>query len=200
MSLTRRQRQIFDFIRDFLTTHGYAPSLMEIGRRFGLTSPATIHKHLAALETRGAIRRHPGRRRYIELTLEEAAPAEATLPLLGIVAAGRPIEAVETKETISVPAFMIRRSESYVLRVTGDSMIDEQIRDGDYVVVEDRREATNGETVVALLDNGEATLKKFYREKGKVRLQPANPRVPPIILPGRSVRIQGVVTGLLRRL
>ena len=199
MSLTRRQRQILDYIAAFVGKNGYAPSLMEIGAQFGLSSPATVHKHLSALEARGVIRRHRGRRRYVEL-VQEGDSGIVNLPLLGTVAAGRPIEAVEIRETLSVPAFLVRRGKSYVLRVAGDSMIDEQIRDGDYVVVEDRQEASDGETVVALLEGGEATLKRIYREKGGVRLQPANPAVAPLIVPGDTVRIRGVVTGLLRRL
>jgi repressor LexA len=200
MSLTRRQREILDFIASFLERNGYAPSILEIGAKFGLSSSATVHKHLAALEARGRIRRHRGRRRFVELIPEEGASAGAMLPLMGTVAAGRPIEAIETREMLSVPAFMARRENSYVLRVSGDSMIDDQIRDGDYIVMESRKEASDGETVVALLEGGEATLKRFYREKGNVRLQPANPAFPPIVVPGRSVRILGVVTGLIRRL
>ncbi len=199
MSLTRRQREILDFITSFLRKRGYAPSLMEIGAEFGLSSPATVHKHLAALEARGRIRRSRGRRRFLEVLPEKTPSPSVELPLLGSVAAGRPIEAVEERETISVPAFLVRREGAYVLRVAGDSMIDEQIRDGDYIVVEDRKEASDGETVVALLEEREATLKKFYREKGKVRLQPANPALSALVVPGKSVRIQGVVTGLIRR-
>jgi len=199
MSLTPRQRQILEFITRFLEKHGYAPSLVEIGAAFGLSSPATVHKHLSALEARGRIRRSRGRRRFVELVPDEGRSREVVLPVLGTVAAGRPIEAVEERETLAVPAFMVRREKSYVLRVAGDSMIDEQIRDGDYIVVEGRTEASDGETVVALLEDREVSLKKFYREKGNVRLQPANPRMPPLVVPGKSVKIQGVVTGLLRR-
>ena len=199
MSLTQRQKQILEFITRFLEKRGYAPSLKEIGAEFGLSSPATVHKHLLALEARGRIRRSRGRRRFVELVPAKSSPIGVDLPLLGIVAAGRPYEAVEVKETLTVPAFMVRQKKTYVLKVAGDSMLDEQIRDGDYIVVEERKEAADGETVVALLEGGEATVKKIYREKGKVRLQPANPAMAPLVLPGRSVRIQGVVTGLLRR-
>ena len=199
MSLTPRQRQILEFITRFLEKHGYAPSLMEIGAAFGLSSPATVHKHLSALEARGKIRRSRGRRRFVELVPDEGHTREKVLPLLGTVAAGRPIEAVEDQATLAVPAFMVRHEKSYVLRVAGDSMIDEQIQDGDYIVVEGRSEASDGETVVALLEDREVTLKKIYREKGKIRLQPANPGIPPLIVPGKSVKIQGVVTGLIRR-
>jgi repressor LexA len=199
MSLTPRQKEILEFIARFLEKRGYAPSLKEIGSEFGLSSPATVHKHLSALESRGRIRRSRGRRRFLELVPAEAPPAGVELPLLGNVAAGRPIEAVEVRETVTVPAFMAGRGKTCVLRVAGDSMVEEQIRDGDYIVLEERSDAANGEMVVALLEGGEATLKRIYRERGKVRLQPANPRMAPLVLPGRSVRVQGVVKGLLRR-
>lgn len=199
MSLTQRQKQILEFIARFIEKRGYGPSLMEIGAEFGLSSPATVHKHLSALEARGRIRRSRGRRRFVELIPAESSGRGVELPLQGIVAAGRPIEAVEAKETLTVPASMVRKERTYVLKVAGDSMLEEQIRDGDCIVVEERKEAADGETVVALLEGGEAILGKIYREKGKVRLQPANPAAAPLVLPGRSVRIQGVVTGLLRR-
>jgi repressor LexA len=198
MTLTRRQRQILDFIRRFIAGRGYAPSLMEIGGEFGLTSPATIHKHLKALVERGALRHPAGGRRRLEV-VEEERPAIVTLPILGAVAAGRPIEAVEEGETLPVPEALTRGRPAYLLRVRGDSMRDEQIRDGDYVVVEERRTAENGETVIALIGGREATVKRFFREKGRVRLEPANPGFPPLVFPGREVRIQGVIRGLVRR-
>jgi len=198
VSLTRRQRQILDFVRGFLDKRGYAPSLAEIGRAFGLTSPATVHKHLVNLEAKGKIRRSRNRRRFLDLVPEEAPVRAVELTLLGRVAAGKPIEAVEDRQTLVVPESMVRRGGSYVLRVVGDSMIEDQIRDGDYIVVENRQEAANGELVIALLRGREVTLKKFYKEKRKIRLQPANASVPPIIVPGSEVLIQGVVTGLLR--
>ena len=199
MSLTPRQKEILEFIARFLERRGYAPSLKEIGLEFGLSSPATVHKHLSALESRGRIRRSRGRRRFLELVLPGTPPSGVELPLLGTVAAGRPIEAVEAGETVTVPAFMAGRGKAHVLKVAGDFMVDEQIRDGDYIVVEERSDAANGETVVALLEGGEATLGRIYRGRGKVRLQPANPRMAPRVLAGRSVRVQGVVKGLLRR-
>ena len=198
MTLTRRQREIVDFIRRFVTERGYAPSLMEIGAEFGLTSPATIHKHLKSLVERGAIRHPAGGRRRLEV-VEEERPAIVLLEILGAVAAGRPIEAVEGGERLPVPEALTRGRPAYLLRVRGDSMRDEQIRDGDFVVVEPRRSAENGETVIALIGGREATVKRFFREKGRVRLQPANPDYPPLILSGREVRIQGVVRGLVRR-
>ena len=198
MSLTRRQRQILDFIAAFLRKNGYAPSLMEVGRAFGLTSPATVHKHFLRLEAKGKIRRSPHGRRSVELVPEEIPPRAVDLPLLGRVAAGRPIEAVENRRTLAVPESMAGKGQSYVLQVSGDSMIEEQIRDGDFIVVEDRREAANGEMVVALLGGRDVTLKKFYREKGRIRLQPANATLTPLLVSGSGVRIQGVVRGLLR--
>jgi repressor LexA len=198
MSLTRRQRQILDFIAAFLKEHGYAPSLMEVGRAFGLTSPATVHKHLLRLEAKGKIRRSPHGRRSVELVPEEGSPHAVELPLLGRVAAGRPIEAVEDRRMLAVPESMVGPGEGYVLQVLGDSMIEEQVRDGDFIVVENRREAANGEMVVALLGGRDVTLKKFYRESGRVRLQPANAALAPLIVSGGSVKIQGVVRGLLR--
>jgi len=198
MTLTRRQHQILHFIQQFLDRHGYAPSLAEIGGAFGLSSPATVHKHLQALEERGVLRRSRGRRRFLEI-IPDASPRSVTLPLLGAVAAGRPIEAVEVRESLNVPEELVRGRKAFVLRVAGDSMLDEQIRDGDYIVVEERASAESGETVVALLHGREATLKIFHRHKGKIRLQPANPEYPARIVPAREVQIQGVVKGLFRR-
>ncbi|HEV8335544.1 MAG TPA: transcriptional repressor LexA [Candidatus Polarisedimenticolia bacterium] len=199
MSLTRRQRDILSFISRFLEKRGYAPSLKEIGAEFGLSSAATVHKHLAALEARGRIRRSRGRRRFVEVIPEPAPSQGLDLPLRGTLAAGRAIEASETAETLTVPAAMVRRRDAYVLRVAGNSMLDEQIRDGDYLVVEARHEATDGETVVALLD-GKATLKRFYGDKGRVRLQSTHATGASLLLDSRAVSIEGVVTGLLRHL
>src|SRR5262245_30348683 len=199
MSLTRRQQEILEFLREFLREHGYAPSLLEIGKAFSLSSPATIHKHLCALEARGAIRRSRGRRRYVELVGSPSSSGVVELPLLGVVPAGKPLEAVEVEERIAVPEILVSGARAYVLKVRGDSMREEQIRDGDYVVVEDRPVPENGETVVALLHGEEVTLKKFHRERGKVRLSPANPAFNPMVLSAKEVRIQGVVRGLFRR-
>ena len=197
MALTRRQREIYDFVCEFVAENGYSPSLEEIGERFGLSSVATVHKHVAQLVAKGWLRKAWNRSRSIEPVGSEG--GEVTLPLLGIVAAGAPIEAVEVEERVAVPAELVRRPESsFVLRVQGDSMIEEQIRDGDYVVVERRTEARDGETVVAVL-RGEATLKKLQRRGPTVRLLPANPRMRPIEAPAREVEIRGVVRALLRR-
>ena len=197
--LTRRQRQIFDFLTEFIEQHGYAPSLEEIGRRFGLSSLATVHKHLTNLEDKGFIRRAWNRSRSVELVPTRIGGRAIELPLLGTVAAGVPIEAVASSETIAVPADLVAATDTYALRVRGSSMIDEQIRDGDIVIVEDRKTANNGEMVIALLRGADVTLKKFYREHGRIRLQPANPAVRPLVVEPDQVQIQGVVVGVLRR-
>lgn len=204
MYLTRRQKEIYDFIREHIDSRGYAPSLGEIGCRFGLNSPATVHKHLLHLEEKGLISRSTGRSRSIELCAGggERGPAEggvASLPFLGRIAAGRPIEALPVPESMDVPAGMAGRGSSFVLRVSGDSMIDEQIRDGDYVIVESRNTAQDGQIVVALIGNEEVTLKRFYREKDGVRLQPANVNMEPIFVRDGEFSLQGVVIGVLRK-
>ena len=200
MHLTRRQKEILDFLARYLEKHGYAPSLEEVGRRFGLSSLATVHKHLTNLQEKGLIKREWNRSRALELVPTEVTVRAVELPLLGRVAAGTPIEAVAASETIFVPEDMVGRKETYGLQVKGDSMIDEQIRDGDYVIVENRKAARDGEMVIALLENERATLKKLFRERGgKVRLQPANSRMRPILVDGDALRIQGVVIGVLRK-
>jgi repressor LexA len=197
--LTKRQREILDYLNDFIERHGYAPSLEEIGRQFGLSSLATVHKHLTNLQEKGFIRRAWNRSRSVELIPTRAGGRAVELPLLGYVAAGRPIEAIAGTETIAVPEDFAGKKDTYVLRVRGDSMIEEQIRDGDYVIIEDRKIAENGETVVALLRGSDVTLKKFYRENGHVRLQPANPSMQPLVVGADDVQVQGVVIGVMRR-
>jgi repressor LexA len=197
--LTKRQREILDYLNEFIQQHGYAPSLEEIGRRFSLSSLATVHKHLTNLQDKGFIKRAWNRSRSVELVPTRMGGRAIELPLLGYVAAGAPIEAVVGTETIAVPEDMVGRRETYVLRVRGSSMIDEQIRDGDYVIVEDRKTADNGEMVIALLGGHDVTLKKFYRENGQVRLQPANPTMTPIVVPADQIQVQGVVVGVMRR-
>jgi repressor LexA len=199
MYLTRRQREIYEFLTKHIEAFGYAPSLEEICAHFGLSSPATAHKHLTRLQEKGLIQREWNRGRAIEIVPLRTETLGAELPLLGIVAAGEPIEAVETRETISVPADLVRGENNYVLRVRGDSMIDEGIRDGDFVIVEERHTAANGETVIALVGGTEATVKKFYRENGTVRLVPANSQMEPIVVRGNELTIQGVVIGLIRK-
>jgi repressor LexA len=197
--LTKRQREILDFLQDYIQRNGYAPSLEEIGDRFNLSSLATVHKHLTNLQEKGFIRRSWNRSRSVELIAAPTGQRALELPLLGYVAAGAPIEAVPSSETIAVPEHLAGRRDSYVLRVRGDSMIDEHIRDGDYVIVEDRRTAENGEMVIALIGGQDATLKKFYREPGRIRLQPANPAMQPMYFDPASVQIQGVVVGIMRK-
>jgi repressor LexA len=199
LPLTKRQREILDYLQDFIQHHGYAPSLEEIGRRFGLSSLATVHKHLTNLQEKGFIKRAWNRSRSVEMVATNTAGRAVELPLLGYVAAGVPIEAVASNETIAVPEDLVGRRDTYVLRVRGNSMIDEQIRDGDFVIVEDRKTAQNGETVVALLSGSDVTLKKFFRENGRVRLQPANPTMQPIFVDPDNLQVQGVVVGVMRR-
>jgi repressor LexA len=199
MVLTRRQREIYEHIRSCIARRGYAPALEEIAARFGLASVATVHKHLAALEAKGVVRREKHRSRAIELTGQGDSVPAFRLPVLGAVAAGTPIEAVEDAQEVVVSSEFVGRGETFVLRVRGDSMIGEQIRDGDLIVVERRRTAENGQTVVALIDGTETTVKRFYAERGRVRLQPANDAMPAMVFPSKRVEIQGVVIGLLRK-
>jgi repressor LexA len=201
MPLTKRQREILNYLTAHTEHHGYAPSFEEIAEHFHFSSLATVHEHLSNLERKGYIRRTYNESRSIEILPSDAVGRAIELPLLGAVAAGLPIEAVDHNETITVPETLIQRSgDHYVLRVRGNSMIDEQIRDGDYVVVNGRPRADNGETVIALIDGTSATVKKFYRERdGRVRLQPANETMAPIYVNENDVRIQGVVVGVMRR-
>ncbi len=197
-TLTKRQKQLVDFLQRYIEEHQYAPTLAEIGEYFGLSSLATVHKHLHNLEQRGFIRRSHNHSRALEVTGASRPPTRG-IPLLGQVAAGAPIEAVEGQDTISVPDELVGRGNTFCLRVRGESMIDEGIRDGDYIIVEERDAANNGETVVALLGN-EATVKKYYREgSGRIRLQPANVTMEPIYAREQDLRIRGVVVGLMRR-
>ena len=198
MTLTRRQKEILDFLRSFIDENGYAPSFEEICAEFGYTSLATVHEHVTNLANKGYIWKSPRESRSIEFP-PETEPS-VPLPLVGTVAAGQPIEAVHDTETLAVPPEMIRKgSQHYVLRVSGESMIDEQIRDGDHIVVSARKTASDGEMVVALVRKEAATVKKLYREPGnRVRLQPANKAMEPIVEDAADVRIQGVVVGLVR--
>src|SRR5678815_3628012 len=195
MVLTKRQKQILDFITRFLDEKGYSPSLLEIGAHFGLSSPATVHKHVDNLRRKGLVRKTWNANRSLELTPSALGVRSIRLPLAGRVAAGQPIEAIEQRETVAVPENMVGHGESFVLQVSGDSMIDEQIRDGDFVVMEKRARVHNGDVVVALLDGHEATLKKFFREGNRVRLEPANAAMQPLEVAADRVRVQGVVVG-----
>jgi repressor LexA len=246
MALTRRQREMLDFIAEFIRARRYSPSLEEIAEHFGLSSVATVHKHVSNLERKGFIKRSWNRSRSIDLVTTElpgmaaarggAMVAEAAspfrgrpqlassalpgaveamrgstahgdddvpqilrLPLLGRVAAGRPIEAIRDEESIAVPASMVGRHRSYVLQVKGDSMIGDHISDGDFVIVEERETAREGEKVIAMVGD-EVTLKTFHRESdGSVRLDPSNPAMEPIRVRDGQFRIQGVVIGVMRK-
>jgi repressor LexA len=201
MSLTKRQREILTFLTIYTDENGYAPSFEEIAEHFGFTSLATVHEHLSNLERKGYIRRGYNESRAIEILPSESSPRFVELPLLGLVAAGLPIEAAVSGETMAIPPDMLRKSGNhFVLKVRGNSMIDEQIRDGDFVVVNERQTADNGEMVIALLDRTSATVKRYFREKdGRIRLQPANETMDPIFTDERSLLIQGVVVGVLRK-
>jgi repressor LexA len=201
MYLTRVQKEVLDFIESFIRKKGYSPSMEEIAAHFDYNSLATVHKHLTHLQEKQMIRRKTHASRSIELVPVPSKGAGAEVPLLGYVAAGKPIEAVAMDEVIAIPADMAgSKGKTYVLQVRGNSMIEEQIRDGDYVIVEDRKTAENGEMVIALIDGEEATLKKFYRERGGlIRLQPANPEMQPFHFPSDRVKIQGIVIGILRK-
>src|SRR5438094_1986788 len=163
LPLTKRQREILDYLNEFIQQHGYAPSLEEIGKKFGLSSLATVHKHLTNLQDKGFIKRAWNRSRSVEMIPTRTGGRAVELPLLGYVAAGLPIEAIASSETIAVPEDLVGKRDTYVLRVKGDSMIDEQIRDGDFGVVEDRKTAENGELVIALLRGTDVTLKNCDR-------------------------------------
>jgi repressor LexA len=199
MILTKRQKQLYDYLDDFIARKGYAPTLEEIGERFKLSSLATVHKHLTNLEEKGLIKRKWNFSRAIEMVQQQKKAAAVELPLLGYVAAGAPIEALENAESFVVPEEFVRRQNTFALRVKGNSMVDDGIYDGDYIIVEERPSASNGETVVALI-NGEATVKKFHRDKGgKVRLVPANESMAPIIVKGKDVSVRGVVVAVMRK-
>jgi len=195
--LTPKQLRILKLIRDYQRKHGYSPTMQELADVLGVTK-VTVFEHVSGLERKGLLRRSKHRARSLELTPRVEFPDESdgVLPLVGHIAAGAPIEAIENPELVDLDNMFSSPSGVFALRVRGDSMIDEQIRDGDLVVAERRETAREGETVVALLDDGEATLKKFYREGDQIRLQPANPAYSPIYV--NQLRIQGVVIGVIR--
>lgn len=206
MALTKRQRQIYDYISDFVARNGYSPSFEEIGDGMGLSSLATVHKHVSNLEKKGLLKRDYNRSRSIDVlppkgSLKKsmaAMPPPLELPLLGRIAAGRPIEAVENPETLSLSDFTSSK-DVYVLKVMGESMQDEHIVEGDYVIVEKADTARNGEIVVAVVNKDDATLKRIYHEGETTRLQPSNAKMQPIIVPSKSVQVQGRVIGVLRK-
>jgi repressor LexA len=203
--VTERQRDILNFIREFQRERGVAPTHREICDAFGFSSYGTVYKHLSLLEKKGLIRRDWNQKRGVEL-VDEKPPASAAaasssvreLPLFGYIAAGRPLDVVASDETITVPDRLTSRGENYVLKVRGDSMIEDGIFDGDFVIIARRERAENGEMVVASV-NGEVTLKRFYHEGERIRLQPANSSMSPIYASSREVAIQGIVVGLMRR-
>lgn len=234
MALTRRQKQVLDFLVGFINKHGYSPSFEEVGASLDLSSLATVHKHMQTLERKGFIRRGYNQSRSVEVVavpgdvpfaktaiqpfprpktaankgstnLREIVPLAPALgkmqfPLLGRIAAGQPVEAIANPETFSLGDFASGKGNIYVLRVKGDSMIEDHICNGDYILVEGADTADNGEIVVALTGGTDATLKRLYREpNGRVRLQPANAQMDPIVLPARDVKIQGRVIGVLRK-
>ncbi len=197
----KRQAQILDFIKQHIRSTNSAPTLREIADAIGVSSLATVHEHLEALEAKGLIKRKAGKVRTIELTqiTEEFSSEGMNVPILGFIAAGAPIEPyTDPNASMEIPSpFVTGKKRVYVLQVRGESMIEEQIRDGDYVVIEQTDAANNGEIVVALLDNGMATLKRFFKEATRIRLEPANAKMSPIFV--KNVRIQGKVVGLIRK-
>jgi len=201
MPLTKRQREILTYLDTYSEDKGYAPSFEEIAEHFNYNSLATVHEHLSNLERKGYIKRSYNESRAIEILPSDAMPRAVELPLMGAVAAGVPIEAIANDETVTVPESLIQRGGNhYVLRVRGSSMIDEQIRDGDFVIVNERKSADNGEMVIAMLHGNSATVKKLYRERdGRIRLQPANETMAPMYVHENDISIQGIVVGVLRR-
>lgn len=196
--LTKRQSITLDFIREFLAKHNYAPSYRDIMKGTGIKSPATAYNHVQSLRDKGYLSLTDGQMRSVELTEKSNMFTRGIeLPLVGSIAAGEPIEAIENNESISVPLELLPNLNCYVLQVKGESMIEDGILDGDFVIVERSFYPENGDTVVALLDNENATLKRYYREKTRIRLQPANKTMKPIYT--RNPVIQGIVRGVLRR-
>ena len=199
LTLTPRQKEILDFIRAYRQKRGLSPTQREICEEFGYSSFGTLQKHIKLLLEKGVLVRDWNKRRSLVLADEDKAAGAVELPLAGRIAAGQPIEAEPEGETVAVPELLTRRGQNYVFRVNGSSMIDDGIHDGDFVVVNRREKAANGEMVAALL-NGEATLKRFYREAdGRIRLQPANERMKPIWVHEGDLKVQGVVVGLMRK-
>jgi repressor LexA len=199
MPITARQRRVLDYIKRYFDEHQEAPTIAEIGKVFGMSSSASVHHVVSILEREGLIRRIPNVSRGIELVETDSAKQKYEIPLLGVVAAGTPIEAVLNYETVSIPRDMMREGRMFALRVRGDSMVDQQIRENDLIILQSQQTAENGQTVVALVDGSDATVKRFYGSRNQVRLEPANPNYKPIIRPPERVQIQGVVVGLIRK-
>jgi repressor LexA len=200
MPVTHRQKQVYEFISRFMEVQKQPPTIAEIGKHFKMSSSASVHAILSALEREGLIKRIPNVSRGIEIVKQESASDDFEIPLLGLVAAGQPIEAILAHETVSAPRDMIGRGRTFALRVRGDSMIEENIQDGDIIIVSSQPTAENGQVVVALIDGNYATVKKFYREPDFIRLEPANPQFKPIFIKTTErLQIQGIVRGLIRR-
>jgi len=202
MAVTAKQRRIYEFIRRYIDSNQEAPTIAEIGRQFQMRSSASVHAVLTALEREGLIKRIPNVSRGIQIVQKEGGGGDDDneIPLLGTVAAGQPIEAILSHDTISIPSDLQGHGRTFALRVRGESMIDENIQDGDIIIVQSQKTAENGQMVVALIDGSYATVKKFYREPEFIRLEPANPQFKPIFIktPER-IQIQGVVRGLIRK-
>lgn len=199
MKLTKRQKEILDFLSEFIEQNGYSPSMEEIAVHFKFASLNAVFKHLEALERRGHLHRDSNRARAIQLS-SGADEGVRGVPLLGYVAAGRPIEAVSNPETLQIPEYFLpHRNKHFVLKVKGESMIDAHIQDGDYVVVESCETAHPGDMVVALIDDENVTLKKYYPEGSRIRLQPANETLEPIMVDSSRVKIQGVIVSVMRK-
>jgi repressor LexA len=202
MPVTAKQRRIFEFIRRYIDSNQEAPTIAEIGRQFQMSSSASVHAVLTALEREGLIKRIPNVSRGIQIVQKEGGGGDDDneLPLLGTVAAGQPIEAILSHDTVSVPKDLQGHGRTFALRVRGESMIDENIQDGDIIIVQSQKTAENGQVVVALIDGNYATVKKFYREPEFIRLEPANPQYKPIFIKTEErIQIQGVVRGLIRK-
>jgi len=202
ITLYKRQKQILDFINQYIQKNGLAPTLTEIAKAIGVSSLATVHEHLASMEKKGVIKRFEGSVRGIEIVEDRLPKSDSNsveLPVLGFIAAGSPIEPhTDPNASINVaPGLLSGKKRAYVLQVKGTSMIDEGILDGDFVVIEQKEEANNGDIVVAILENGFATLKRFFKEATRIRLEPANSAMSPIF--AKNVKVQGKVVGVLRK-
>ena len=197
MYLTKRQKEIVDYLRGYISRYGYAPTFDEIASCFGFTSKGTVYKHIRALKEKGVIHHQWNKARSIEL-----APGKTStnsLEILGTVSAGKPIEAIPDPEAIEVPSSFLKRGKHFVLKVYGDSIIDEHIKSGDFVIVQEKVEASNGQRVVSLIEYNEVTIKKYFRDENKIELRPANKQMKPMVYTLDKVKIQGVVVGVMRK-
>lgn len=201
--LTKRQKQVLDYVTQYIEVHGYAPSYREIAEAFELGSVATVADHVESLVAKGLLKKSSNSARSLQIVeIEEIEQGQSiALPIMGLIAAGQPIETLgRHAETLEVPPFMVGKRNSYVLQVRGESMIEEGIMPGDYVVIQEKTSPSQGDMVVALINDGEATLKRYYKEKGHIRLQPSNAAYEPIIVePGTPIEIQGVCIGVIRK-